>query len=115
MNEMVKTSKLKKAVQGTNIKLRNIQKQNTKSLSNTEKISTKLEKVVRFVDDKNGNNKENNKTYKTNVETSNNKRNMTVKNYSVTEIQISDLDTNNEVEDNGPLGWRSLPEIPSTS
>ena len=40
---------------------------------------------------------------------------MTMKNESVTKIQVNDLDTGTEIEDNDSLGWRSLPEIPLTS
>ena len=36
-------------------------------------------------------------------------------NDSITKIQFSDLDISIEIEDNGSLGWRSLPKIPSTS
>ena len=33
----------------------------------------------------------------------------------VTKIQVSDLDTSTEIEDNDSMGWKSLPEILSTS
>ena len=36
-------------------------------------------------------------------------------NYSVTEIQVSNLDTRTKIEDNDSSDWRHLPEIPSTS
>ena len=38
---------------------------------------------------------------------------MTIKNDSVTDIQVSDLDTNTEIENNNSFRWRSIPEIPS--
>ena len=40
---------------------------------------------------------------------------MTTKNNSVTEIQVSTLDSSMEIEDNNSMVWRSLPEIPLTS
>ena len=40
---------------------------------------------------------------------------MTTKYDSVTEIQLSDLDTSMEIEGDDSLGWRSLPQIPPTS
>ena len=33
----------------------------------------------------------------------------------MTEIQVSDLDTSTEIEDNDSSDWRHLPEIPSKS
>ena len=81
----------------------NIQKQIPRNLSNTKKSSTKLEKLVRFVNNKNRNNKENNKTHKKKEETNNSEKNITIKKYSVTEIQVSDLDTSTEIEDNDSL------------
>ena len=35
--------------------------------------------------------------------------------YSMSEIQVSDLDTSTKTEDNDSSGWEHLPEIPSTS
>ena len=46
---------------------------------------------------------------------SNDKKNMIIKNDSVTEIQVSDLYTSTETEDNDSLGRISLPKIPLTS
>ena len=42
-------------------------------------------------------------------------KNTTTKNNSVAEIQVIDLDTSTEIEDNDSMGGRSLPEIPLTS
>ena len=44
-----------------------------------------------------------------------NTKNTTTKNYSVTEIQVSDLDTSTEIKYSDSRGWRSLPEITLTS
>ena len=62
MNERVKTNKhLKKAVWGTYKKLVNVKKkQNPKNLPNIKKTPVKSEKVVKFVGNKNRNNKDNN-------------------------------------------------------
>ena len=48
-------------------------------------------------------------------DSSNNKKNTTTENDSITEIQASDLDTCTEIEDSDSMGWRSLSEIPPTS
>ena len=40
---------------------------------------------------------------------------MSIKSESLTEIQVSDLETNNEIEDNDSFKSRSLPEIPLMS
>ena len=40
---------------------------------------------------------------------------MTIKNDSVTDIQVTDLGTSTEIEGNDSLGWRSLLEIPLMS
>ena len=101
MNKMVKTNKcLKKAVPGTHKKLTNVQKQNPKNLPNIKKTPTKSENVAKFVDNKNTNNKNNNKSYKKKSDSGNNKKSMTIKNDSVTEILVSNLDTSTEVADN---------------
>ena len=111
MNEMVKTNKLfKKAVQGINIT--NVQKWNSRHLPNTKKTVTKSEEVVKFIDSKNRNNKDNNKSHK--KDSSNNKKNLNNKN-SVTEKQFFDLDISMEIEDNDCIGFKSLPEILLTS
>ena len=104
---------LKIVVQGTYEKLINVHKQNSKNLPNTKKIATKSDKVVKFVD-----NKKITKMitkHKKKSDISNDKKNTITKNDSVAEIQVSDLDTSTEIEDNNSMGWRSLPEIPSMS
>ena len=112
INERVKTNKLlKKAVQGTYRKLTNVQKQNSRNLPNTKKTPMKSGKVVKFVDNKNKNNKDNNKSHRMKSEISNKKKNTTSKNDSITKIQVSDLETSMEMEDNDSIGWRSVPEI----
>ena len=69
----------------------------------TKKTATKSEKVVNLVDKKK-NYKDHNKSHKRKLD-SYNKKNTTTKNDSVTEIQVSDLDTSPEIEDNDPMGW----------
>ena len=92
-----------------------MQKQNPRNLPNTKKTTTKSEKVVEFVHNKNKNNKDNNKTHKKKLDISNNKKNTTTKIDSVTETWVSDVDTCTEIEDNVSMGWRSLSEISLTS
>ena len=75
----------------------------------------RIEKVVKFVDNKNRNNKDNNKPSKRKSDPCNSKKNMTSKTDLVTEIQVCDFDTSTEIEDNDSVGWRSLPEIVSSS
>ena len=42
-------------------------------------------------------------------------KHMIIKSNSVTEIQVSNLDTSTEIEDNDSLVWRGLSEMPSMS
>ena len=56
---MVKTNNiLRKAIQSMYKKLTNVQKQNPRNLPNIKKTPTTSEKLVTFVDNKSGNNKE---------------------------------------------------------
>ena len=52
-----------------------------------------------------------NKLHKNKSDPSNNKKTMTTKDDSITEIQVSDLDASTEIEDNDSIEWRNLPEI----
>ena len=79
----------------------NVQTQNPKKLPNNRKAPTKIDKVVKFVDNKNRNNKGNNRSHKRKIDPSNNKENMASKTGSVTQIQVSDSETNTDIEDNG--------------
>ena len=74
----------------------------------------KIDRVVKFVDNKNRNNKDNNRSHKRKIDPSNNKKNMTSKTDSVIEIQVSDSDTSTDIEDNDAVGWRCLPELALT-
>ena len=76
--------------------------ENHKKLPN----NVKTDKVVKFVDNKNRNNKDINKSHKK-------ARKAWLPKHLVTEIQVSDSDTS--IEDNNFVGWRHLPEIASTS
>ena len=54
-------------------------------------------KTVKFVDNKIKNNKNDSKTCKKKSDPNYNKKDKTNNNYSVTEIQVSDLDTSTEI------------------
>ena len=78
------------------------------------KLQQIKKRVVKFVDNKNKNNKDNNRTHKKKSGNSDNKKDTTTKNDSVAEIQASDLDTGTDIEDSDSMGWTNLPEIPLT-
>ena len=62
----------------------NIHKQNPRNIPNTKKTATKSQNVVIFVNNKN----KNNKSHKKNSDPSNNTKNITTKDDSITEIQL---------------------------
>ena len=97
------------------IKMTNVQKQNPKNPPNTKKTVTKMEKTVKFVDNKTENNKNDSKTHKKKWDLNYNKKDKTNNYDSATEIQVNDIDTSIETEDNDSTGWRSLPEMPLTT
>ena len=70
---------------------------------------------MKFIDKKIKHDKNDGKTHKKKSNSSDNKKDKGNKNDSVTEIQVSDLDTRTGIEDNDSSGWKHLPEISSTS
>ena len=75
MNQMVEINIfLKKAVQDTYKRLRNVQKQNPKKSPNNM-TNKKTDKNVKLVDNKNRNNRDNNKDQKKKIDISSNEKN----------------------------------------
>ena len=59
--------------------------------------ASKMQNVVKFVDNKNKNNIDNNISHKKKSDPSKNKQSMTAKYGSITEIQLSDFDTSTDI------------------
>ena len=95
-------------------KLINVQT-NLRISTNPKKSARKTEKTVKVIDDKIKHDKNDGKTHKKKSNSNDIKKDKTNKNDSMTDIQVSDLDTRTEIKDNDSEGWRHLPEIPSTS
>ena len=75
----------------------------------------KVDKRVTFVENKGKENESNHKLQKNENDTSNKKENTTSKTGSINERQGSDTDPSTYIEDNDSIGWRSLPEIATSS
>ena len=102
-------------MQGTYKNLANLQKQNSRNFPQPMKSAAKSGKMIKFIDkikhDKNDGKTHTQKINKIEMTPRNTKL---IKNDTVTEIQVSNLDTSAEIRGDSS-GWRHLPEIPSTS
>ena len=115
MNEMAEMNKLlKKVVKSTYKKLTSAPKQYPKKTPNNMKTS---KKTVTFVENPTKDNKNMNKTPKRKNDSNNSKKKITSKTKTVSEVQVSASDQSVDTEDNANdfMGWRSLPDIATTS